>query len=65
MAYIMLPDLQVVLFFVCPIVQSFEKLFMRRLAVGYIIIYHTIIIPNILNKVANCMKLRVVEGWLT
>ncbi len=61
----MLPDLQVVLFFVRPIVESFEKVFMRRLAVGYVIIYCTTIIPNALDKVANRMELRIVEGWST
>ncbi len=59
----MLPDLRVELFFVCPIVESFEKIFMRHLAVGYVIIYRTTIIPNALDKVANCMEFRVVEGW--
>ncbi len=63
MAYIMLPDLQVVLFFVFPIVESFEKIFMQRLAVGCVIIYRTTIILNTLDKVANYMEFRVVEGW--
>ncbi len=62
MTYFILLDLQVVLFFVCLIVESFEKVFMRCLAVGCVIIYRTIIIPNVLDKVANCMEFRVVKG---
>ena len=65
MAYIILSNLQVVLFFICPIVKSFKKIFMRRLAIGSIIVYCTTIIPNTLDKVANCMELRVVKGWST
>ena len=65
MAYIMLPNLQFVLFFICPIEESFKILFIYHLAMGNIIVYHTIIISNILNNVANCMKFRVLKGWLT
>ncbi len=65
MAYIMLPDLQVGLFYVCPIVESFDKLFMRRLTVGCVIIYRITIIPNVLDKVVNCIECRVVQSWLT
>ena len=63
MAHVMLPNLQVVLFFVCPIVESFKKLLMRCLPMGSIVVYCTIIILNIVNKMANCMELRVVKGW--
>ena len=62
MAYIMLPNLQVVLFFVFPIVESFEKVFMCRFTIDCVIIYYTTIILNTLNKVANYIKCRVVEG---
>ncbi len=65
MTYVMLPDLRVVFFFVRLIIESFDKIFIRRLAVGCIIIYCTTIIPNALDKVANCIEFRVVEGWLT
>ncbi len=65
MTYIMLPDLQVILFFVYPIVESFEKIFIHRLTVDCIIIYRTTIIPNALDKVANCMEFKVVKSWLT
>ncbi len=65
MVYIMLPDLQVVLFFVCPIIKSFKNVFMRCLVISYVIIYRTTIIPNIQDKVANYIESKVVEGWLT
>ncbi len=62
MAYVMLLDLRVVLFFVCPIIENFEKVFIRRLAVGCFIIYRTTIILNALDKVTYCMEFRIVEG---
>ena len=65
MAYVMLSNLRVVLFFVCPIVEHFKKVFMRHFAMGNILVYRTTIIPNTLNKVANCIKLRIVKDWLT
>ena len=61
----MLPNLQLVFFFVCLTVESFRKILMHRLAMGSIVVYRTTIIPNTLNKVADCMKFRVVQGWLT
>ena len=65
MVYVMLPHLQVVLFFVCFIVETFERIFMRRLAMGCVIINCTTIILNAMDKVANIIKFRVVEGWST
>ena len=65
MAYVILPNLQVVFSLICAIVESFKKLFMRRLAIGSIVVYRTTIILNTLDKVANCRELRVVKGWLT
>ncbi len=38
---------------------------MDRFAMGSIVVYRTTIIPNTLNKVADCMELRVVKGWST
>ncbi len=61
----MLWNLQVILLFIRPIVERFKKILMHRLAMGSIVVYRTIIIPNILNKVADCMELRGVKGWST
>ena len=58
----MLPDLQVILFFVCLVVKSFKKVLMRCLAISSIVVYCTIIIPNILNKVVDYMELKVIKG---
>ena len=63
MAYIILPNLKIVLFFVCFVVENLKKVFMHRLVIGSIVVYYTTIIPNILGKVANCIELRVVKGW--
>ncbi len=63
MAYVMLSNLRVVRFFVRPIVERFKKVFMRRLTMDSIVVYRTTIIPNILNRVANCIELRVVKSW--
>ncbi len=65
MTHIMLPNLRLVLFFIRPIIESFKKVLMGRLAMGSIIVYHTTIILNLLNTVADCMKLRVVKDWST
>lgn len=59
----MLPNLRVALFFVCSFVESFKKIFMHRLAIDSIIVYNIIIMPNILDKVVNSMKLRIVKVW--
>lgn len=59
----MLPALQVILFLICPIIENFKKIFMHYLAIGYIIIYRFIIILNVLNKVAHCIKFRILESW--
>ena len=60
----MLPNLQFVLFFVHLVVESFKKVFTHCFAMSSIVVYHTIIILNTLNKVADCIELRVVKGWL-
>ena len=65
MAYIIFLNLQVVLFSVCLVVENFKKVFMRRLAIGSIVVYRTIIISNTLDKAANCIELKVVKGWST
>ena len=62
MTYIILSNLRVILLFVCPIIECFKKIFMRRFAIGSIVVYHITIILNTLNKMANCMELRVVKG---
>ena len=67
MTHIMLPNLQVIFFFVYFIIESFDKIFMCRFIMSYVVIYHTTIILNALDKVVNCMEFRVVEGlsiWL-
>ena len=60
----MLSNLQVVFFFICPIVKCFKKVFICRLTIGSIVVYHTTIIPNILNKMANYIELKIVKSWL-
>ena len=65
MAYVMLPNLQIILFFICSIVKSFKKIFVRRLAIGSIVVYCTTIILNTTNKLVYCMELWVVKGWST
>ena len=61
----MRPNLQFVLIFVHPVVETFQKVLIRPLVMGNIVVYHTTIILNALNKVADCIELRVVKGWST
>lgn len=64
MPHVMLPNLQIVFFFICSFVESFKKVFMRYLVIGSIVIYYTTIIPNIPNKMADCIELRIVKSLL-
>ena len=59
----MLPDLRLILIFVYSIIESFQNILIRCLIIGSIVIYYIIIILNILSKIADCIELRVVEGW--
>ena len=61
----MLQNLQVIFFLVCLVIENFRKLFMRRLAIGNIVVYRITIIPNTSDKMANYIELRVVKGWST
>lgn len=65
MTYIMLQNLQVVLFFISLIIKSFRKVFMLYLVISSIVVYWITIILNTLDKVGNCMELRVVKDWST
>lgn len=65
MTYIILPNLQIELFFIFFIIKNFKRVFIYRFAIDYIIIYFTTIIPNILGNIANCIGLGAVRVWLT
>lgn len=62
MAYVMLPNLQVVFFFICFVIENFKKVFIYHFAIGSILVYYTTIILNILHKVAHYMEFRMVKG---
>ena len=61
----MLPDLQIVCFFVSSVIKSFKKIFMSCFAMNYIIVYSTTIIPDVLDKVSDYMEFGVIKYWLT
>ena len=63
MAWVILPNLRLVLFFVCLVMESFKKVLMHRLPMGDIVVYRTTIISNTRNKVVDYIELRVVKGW--
>lgn len=63
MAYVILLNLQLIYFFVCPVIENFKKILIRYFAIGSIVVYHTTIILKRLNKVANYMKLKLVKVW--
>lgn len=60
----MLSNLQVILFFNYLVINSVEKILIYYLAIGNIIVYCTIIILNLSNKVTNYIILRIVNSWL-
>ena len=64
MLHVILPNLQLILFFVCLIVESYKKILIRHFAIDSIVIYRITIISNIQNKVVNCIEFRVIEDWL-
>ena len=43
-AHIILPNLHVILIFICLIIENFKKVLIRRLAIGSIVVYCTSII---------------------
>lgn len=61
----MLPNLQVILFFISFVIKNFKKVFICRFAMCYIIIYYIIIILNLLDKIANYIKLGIIKSWST
>lgn len=61
MPHNMLPNLRLVLFVVRSVIERFKKILMCRLAIGSIVVNRTTIIPNTLNKLADCMELGVVK----
>lgn len=56
MTYVVLLNLQIVLFCLCPIIKGFEMIFIYHLAIGYIVVYYTTIILHTVDKMAHSMK---------
>lgn len=48
-------------FFVCPIIESFKMILMRRLTMSSIVVYYIIIISNKLNNVTHYIEFKVVK----
>lgn len=62
MMQIIIPNLQLVFFFVYSMIENFKKVFIYYLTIGNIMIYHTTTISNILNKITDYVKFRVVKS---
>lgn len=60
----MLPNLLLRFFFIYLIIESYKKVFIRHFVISSIVIYCTIIIPNIPNKIVNCREFSIVKYWL-
>lgn len=63
MIYFILSNLQIKLFSSYPSIKSFEKIFIHCFAISCIVIYYTTIFLNVLDKLANYMKFRLVQDW--
>ena len=61
MMYVIPPNLYIVLYFVSLIIKKIKKVFISYFAMSCIIVYSTIIIPNALSKVVNCMEFGVIK----
>lgn len=46
------------------VIKSFEKEFMHHLVMSYIVVYYIIIISYILDKIAKCIKLDIINDCL-
>lgn len=57
----MLPNLQIIFFFIHFVIKRFKKIFIHYLTLGCIIIHYTTIILNALDKVVDYIELKVVE----
>lgn len=64
MIYVILSNLQIIFLFIYSIIKYFKKIFTYCFAISNIIVYCTTIISNILNKIANCIKLKIVKNLL-
>ena len=60
----MLLNLQLIFFFVYFIIKNFKKVLRYYTAIGNIIVYYMTIISNILNKMIDYIKLKIVKNWL-
>lgn len=58
-----MPNLQVVFCFICFYLKYLKKIFIYYFAISNIIVYRTTIILNILNKVINYMKFKIINNW--
>lgn len=65
MAHVMLLNLELVFFSGYSVVKRLKKVFMHRFAMSSIVVYCITIIPNIPNKIAHCINIRLAKGWLT
>lgn len=62
MAYVILLNLQIVLIFAYFIIKRFKKIFIHHFTISNIVVYHTTIILNILNKKADCIKFKIINN---
>lgn len=62
MTYVILLNLQVILFFIYLIIKYFKKIFIYLFAMGTIIVYYTTIILNRSNKGANYIEFKIIKG---
>lgn len=62
MAYVILLNLQIILIFAYFVIKCFKKILMHRLIISIIVVYHTTIISNILNKKVDYIKLRIINS---
>lgn len=54
-------NLHIIFFLTSFIIKRLKKLFMSCFAMSYIIVYNVIIIPDILDKVDNSIKVGIVK----
>ena len=54
--------MRVILFFVCPIIENFEKVFIHCFIISCIIIYHIRILLSTRDKMVYYIKFKIVKS---
>lgn len=64
MIYIVLWNLQLVLFLISPLIKGLKKVFMSCFTMCHIIVYRPSVVSNAFDKMCHTMEFWIIESWL-